>query len=587
MLRLKARGHVDSIALSPKAAAQVDLFGSKCLVHKPEDIFQRFWEPRAAFIVVGAIGAVVRMIAPLITDKESDPAVVVMDSRAQNIVSLLGGHQAGADELACQLAEDFGGHFVSTGFSRTEENIALDSFGDAWGWRRKGDISDWKNLMILIALKEPIKVEQTSGSLLWKTMEGAINTLEGSKNQKDIPKSHLMKISSQKSPQCCWHPATLWVGIGCERNTSYGLVTRALEAALEEACLAREAIAGLATIDIKYDEPAIKSLRSKYFFPLRLYSAQDLSQIDVPNPSRIVDSEVGTPSVAEAASILAAGERGILKFQKHIYTSNKSEKGSVTIAIAEAIEPFAPTRGELHLVGSGPGDPSFLTNDSRLALARSAVWIGYKPYLDLLEPIRKFDQARIDSFLTNERDRCEQALNLATQGIRVSLISSGDSGIYGMAGLALELWLERPKEDRPEFKVHPGISSIQLAAARIGAPLMHDFCAISLSDCLTPWEQIEERVRAASISDFVIAFYNPKSKSRNWQLQKAFEILLQNKPLHTPIAFARQLGRADETVEVHTIGSFPIDRVDMLTLLLVGNSKSFFKDGCLVTPRGY
>ena len=193
---------------------------------------------------------------------------------------------------------------------------------------------------------------------------------------------------------------------------------------------------------------------------------------------------------------------------KRIFHAEGGEQGAVTVAIAEAVHPLAPKKGELHLIGSGPGSLQLLTADAREALSRCILWVGYGLYLDLLEPLRRCDQVRLDGQLTRERDRCWQALDLARQGARVALISSGDSGIYGMAGLALELWMDLPETERPRFQVHPGLSALQLAAARAGAPLMHDFCTISLSDRLTPWRVIERRIEAAACGDFVVAIYN-------------------------------------------------------------------------------
>jgi cobalt-precorrin 5A hydrolase/precorrin-3B C17-methyltransferase len=213
--------------------------------------------------------------------------------------------------------------------------------------------------------------------------------------------------------------------------------------------------------------------------------------------------------------------------------------------------------------------------------------VGYGLYLDLLEPLRRPDQLRRDGRLTEERARCAEALALAQAGLRVALISSGDSGIYGMAGLALELWLQQPQQDRPRFEVHPGLSALQLAAARAGAPLMHDFCTISLSDRLTPWAVIERRLQAAAAGDFVVALYNPRSLGRDWQLQRAVELLLQGRPGSTPVVLARQLGRAEEQVSLHSLGDLPVNQVDMLTLVLIGNSSSYSRDGRMVTPRGY
>ena len=213
--------------------------------------------------------------------------------------------------------------------------------------------------------------------------------------------------------------------------------------------------------------------------------------------------------------------------------------------------------------------------------------MGYRLYLDLLEPLRQVHQVRLDGQLTREWDRCAQALSLAQQGARVALISSGDSGIYGMAGLALELWLQQPEQDRPSFDVHPGISALQLAAARAGAPLMHDFCTVSLSDRLTPWPVIEQRLRAAASGDFVVALYNPRSKGRDWQLAKARDLLLEHRRGETPVILARQLGRSDETHQLTDLSSLEPEQVDMLTVVLIGNSSSYARADRMVTPRGY
>ena len=150
-----------------------------------------------------------------------------------------------------------------------------------------------------------------------------------------------------------------------------------------------------------------------------------------------------------------------------------------------------------------------------------------------------------------------------------------------------ELWLELPQDERPRFAVHPGISALQLAAAKAGAPLMHDFCTVSLSDRLTPWEVIERRLEAAAAGDFVVALYNPRSKGRDWQLQSAIDILLNQRPDSTPVVIARQLGRIEEQVSFHRLDNLPVETVDMLTVLVIGNSSSRMDGGRMVTPRGY
>ena len=156
-----------------------------------------------------------------------------------------------------------------------------------------------------------------------------------------------------------------------------------------------------------------------------------------------------------------------------------------------------------------------------------------------------------------------------------------------MAGLALELWLTQPPSDRPQFQVHPGLSALQLAAAKAGAPLMHDFCSVSLSDRLTPWSKIETRLKSAASGDFVVALYNPRSQERDWQLTRALELLLEHRAPSTPVVVARQLGRAQEDIQLHTLQKMPVKEVDMLTIVLIGNSSSRLQDNHVVTPRGY
>ena len=550
------------------------------------EIIQKYWKEGNSLIFLGAIGAVVRLVAPFIRKKDIDPAVLVIDPEGYNIIPLLGAHKAGAESFAQDLAEDLGGKAIFTSESKRQGLLPLDSFGKNWGWNRSGDMQAWNKLMIKQVKGEKIFFHQLSGSELWQSSKSGLTSLFALSSQalKAVPCLH---IGPQRSEECCWHPPTLWVGIGCERNTSKNLIYRAIEESFEKSDLNKEAIAGIATIDLKSDELGLMSLIDTENWPVNFYSVEELTNVSVPNPSERVNKEIGTYSVAEASAILAAGQKSELLCEKKIYRPKEDEHGAVTIAIAQSILPFAPQRGELHLVGSGPGDIAFLTNDSRFALSRCVIWTGYGLYLDLLEPLRRDDQIRLDGELTFERERCQHALELAKQGARVALISSGDSGIYGMAGLALELWLDQSKSHRPKFEVHPGISALQMAAAKTGAPLMNDFCTISLSDLLNPWEKIEERIKYAALGDFVIAIYNPSSKKRNWQLAKALEIIRNYRSADIPIALCRQLGREQEEINLYTLDSLPLNQVDMLSVLIIGNSLSLSKDEVFITPRGY
>ncbi|MFM8604008.1 MAG: precorrin-3B C(17)-methyltransferase [Cyanobium sp.] len=594
----RSQGRAVALGFSAAAAPLLRRLEQSALVHEirwpgdgePESgrwLAQR-WGEVSAVVAVGACGLVTRLIAPLLGDKNRDPSVVVVDPEGRFAIPLLGGHAAGGERLSEQIAALLGGQAVLTGASGTLGRLALDSFGSAWGWKRGA--GDWNPLMARAAAGQPIDVMQESGLELWRQLPAAEGLQEASGAAADGPAD--LVVSHRRGGGCRWHPPCLWLGIGCERSTSLELLERHVENVLQEHGLAAEAVAGLASIDRKGDEPALLALAERRDWPLKLFQANQLAAVPVPNPSAAVAREMGTASVAEAAALLAAGgpdgdTAAMLLVPKRIATASAGERGAATLAVAAAPHQWAPRRGALHLVGSGPGALELLTGDARRALASATVWVGYGLYLDLLEPLRRPDQLRREGRLTEERQRCAEALELAEQGLNVALISSGDSGIYGMAGLALELWLTRPAAERPAFAVHPGISALQLAAARAGAPLMHDFCTISLSDRLTPWEVIERRLRAAAAGDFVVALYNPRSQGRDWQLARARELLLEGRPATTPVLLARQLGREGERLSLHELGSLPVDQVDMLTLVLVGSSSSRCSEGGMLTPRGY
>ena len=548
------------------------------------------WGGASAVVAVGACGLVTRLIAPLLADKEHDPAVVVIDPRGRYAIPLLGGHAAGGERLAEEIAALLGGEAVLSGASGAQGRLALDAFGTAWGWRRGA--GDWRALMGRAAGTELVAVRQENGLALWRALPAAEALVDAAPEAAATGPE--LVVSVRRGEGCRWHPPCLWIGLGCERNSSESVLERLVATTLAEHGLAEEAVAGLASVSLKGDEPALLALAARRGWPLRLYPPEQLAAVPVPTPSALVAQEVGTASVAEAAARLAAAEAGgtapeatPLLVAKRIERAGAGERGAATLAVALAERQWAPQRGALHLVGSGPGGLDLLSGDARRALATATVWVGYGLYLDLLEPLRRPDQLRRDGQLTQERERCAEALALAQQGLTVALVSSGDSGIYGMAGLALELWLAEPEPERPSFAVHPGLSALQLAAARVGAPLMHDFCTISLSDRLTPWEVIEKRLRAAAAGDFVVALYNPRSLGRTWQLERARDLLLEGRPATTPVVLARQLGRADETIRLHTLADLPVAEVDMLTLVLVGNSTSRRDGDWVVTPRGY
>ena len=240
---------------------------------------------------------------------------------------------------------------------------------------------------------------------------------------------------------------------------------------------------------------------------------------------------------------------------------------------------------KIYVAGIGPGDPGEVTPAVLEAVRQSDVIIGYKYYFQFIEPYLTPGTECIDTGMKKERERAEEAFAQAARGRTVCVVSSGDAGIYGMAPLIWEMKRERGSD--VEIEVLPGISAFQKAAALLGAPIGHDLCIISLSDLMTPWDKIEQRIRAAAVADFITAVYNPRSHGRYWQLYRLQEIFLHHRSPRTPVGFVRQAGREDQQVTLTTLGEFDPEQVDMFTVVIIGNSQSYEYEGRFITPRGY
>jgi len=238
------------------------------------------------------------------------------------------------------------------------------------------------------------------------------------------------------------------------------------------------------------------------------------------------------------------------------------------------------------VVGIGPGSPEDITPAVLEAIKESDVIVGYKYYFQFIKPYLSASTLCVDTGMKKEKDRARQAFELAEEGKTVTVISSGDAGIYGMTPLIYEMKKER--QSNVEICSHPGISAFQKAAAILGAPIGHDFCVISLSDLMTPWEYIEKRIRAAAAGDFVTAIYNPKSHERYWQIYRLKEIFLaEGRSEETPVGFVRQAGRKEQESHITTLADFDPEQIDMFTVVIIGNSQSYQWQNLVITPRGY
>lgn len=608
-----------------------------------KDHIASLWHHHRAFVFCLATGAVVRLIAPLLEDKSRDPAVVVVDEQGQFVISLCSGHQGKAEQLARMIALQLGATPVLTGASAGLGLPGVDMLGVPFGWQR-GE-GDWTGVSAAVARGESVLVMQEAGSKLWQNhlpqahpfnlrcpeSPATESEIVESKEQPNHPTSHsplppLIKGGNQNpesrrariwisptqrqfSPesnftQVQWHPRVLWVGIGCERGTSRELIETAIQQVCQQHHLAEDAIAGLATIDIKADEVGLVELCGDRHWPLRTFPAEVLRSVKVPNPSAIVDKEVGTPSVAEAAAIVGAGfmpalsdgvghpqvgqPQGVpLRVAKQIFKL-EGQPGAVTVAIAQSEREYTGRIGQLLLVGTGPGQLDQITPAAQTAISRADVVIGYSLYIDLITPVLRPGQIVEALPITQERQRAERAIELAQWGLTVAVVSSGDCGIYGMAGLVLEELRAQGWDGKtPGVQVFPGITALQSAASRVGAPLMHDFCAISLSDLLTPWEMIEKRLIAAAQADFVTALYNPRSRTRTEQIATARAIFLKYRNPMTPVALVRSAYRQEEQITLTTLEKLLEAPIDMLTTVLIGNESTRTHGDWMITPRGY
>ncbi|MBR7024775.1 MAG: precorrin-3B C(17)-methyltransferase [Selenomonadaceae bacterium] len=242
--------------------------------------------------------------------------------------------------------------------------------------------------------------------------------------------------------------------------------------------------------------------------------------------------------------------------------------------------------GKISVVGIGPGGLDEMTPKARKAIEEAQVVAGYNTYIKLIEEILGGKKI-IGRAMMQEVERCHLAIEETLAGQTVAVVSSGDSGVYGMAGLVLEMILDLPEDKRPHFEIIAGVSAVNAAAAILGAPLMNDFAIISLSDLMTPWELIKRRVSSAAAGDFVIALYNPKSKRRVTQLVEVQKILLQFREKNTPVGIVTNAGRLGESKIISTLENFIQEEVNMFSLVIIGNSQTFVKAGFMITPRGY
>ncbi|MEJ2578869.1 MAG: precorrin-3B C(17)-methyltransferase, partial [Kineosporiaceae bacterium] len=575
------------------------------------DSLRRAWRDHDAVVAFAATGLVVRALAPLVQDKRSDPAVVVLDDAAQHVIPLLGGHLGGANDLARLLADLLGARPVLTTATDVHDIPGLDTLG----WPVHGALAAVTRAVLD---GEPVRL-QADATWPLPALPANVTRTETEPESEPEPGSepetgpepgsgprattttgdavpqggpaaaprYRILVTDRAVPDdsatVVLRPPSLVVGVGASRGAGATEIVDLIRSGLAGAGLSLASVRHLASVDAKADEPGLVEAAARLGLPLVTYPAAALAAVDVPNPSERVAAAVGTPSVAEAAALLPDPARGELLVAK---TTSAATPATTTVPAGPAMATVAVARhrprGRLALVGLGPGARDLLTPRAVAELRAASVVVGLNQYLDQVADLLRPGTSVLASRMRQEHQRVNQAVQAARAGHAVALVGSGDVGIYAMASPVLEL-----SDDSFDVVTVPGVTASLAASALLGAPLGHDHAVISLSDLHTPWPVIQARVAAAARGDLVTVLYNPRSRARDWQLGAALTELAAHRPPTTPVGIVRQATREEEQVYLTTLAETDPSSVDMYTTVIVGSTQTQVVAGRLVTPRGY
>lgn len=510
------------------------------------------WAQVDGLVLCCATGIATRAVAPLLADKHTDPAVVVVDEAGRFAIALTGGHAAGANSLAAEVAGLLHAEPVITTATDATAIPALDQLP---GFTASGDIAGVTRAWLD---GDPPRVDaRLDWPVPFKAGSGPARVIVT--DERGAGRDGVVLLC----------PPSLVVGVGASSGAPATAAADLLAVALADAGLDPAAVGLVATIDRRAGDEVVTALGH----PVRSFTAAELAPVDVPNPSEVVADEVGTASVAEAAALLAAGPGAELLVPKR-------KGAAATVAVARRRRPV----GSVKLVGLGPGGVEHRTPAATAAVRHAEVLIGYSVYVgqcrDLVGPATEV----VDSPIGAEVDRCDEALRRAAAGQQVALVCSGDAGIFAMATLVLE---RASSFGGPPVEVVPGVTASVAAAAVLGAPLAHDHALISLSDLLTPWPVIATRVAAAAESDLVVALYNPRSATRTEPFAAALAILADHRPASTPVGIVTNATRSNQHVVRTTLGELDPATVGMFSMVIIGSTATRVLDGRMVTPRGY
>ena len=549
----------------------------------------------SAHIFIMATGIVVRIIAPLLKTKMEDPAILVMDEAARHVISLVSGHLGGANALTEKVAANTGADPVIT----TATDIAGITSFDTLARRLKAKVEPKVGIKkTATALLEGRPVALICDEAVYKAVQREFPAVTHFKTiDPDALKSFeaLCIISdatpalpdSLKDMALFLRPPTLALGIGCNRGTEEEEITNAIHHVLTTYRLSPLSIASIASVDLKADEEGIIKAAETLRIPFQTFPPSELNRVSETTVGLSPDSSqamkhIGVKGVAEPAALLAAGKGADLIIPKQ-------KIGNVTVAVArKPLTNLISRKGRLSIVSIGPGGPDYITLHARKLLNRANTVVGYTKYIELIKPFTTGKEI-IQTGMTREIERVEAAIDAASKGKNVALVASGDAGVYGLAGLALEL--ASKKEADIEMEISPGITAAVSAAAIVGAPLTNDYITLSLSDLLTPTETVISRIHTAAVSGMVTVIYNPKSRKRTRLIALLQETFLRYRAPETPVAIVTHALRKGQHTVLTTLKDFLTVEITMNSIVIIGNAETVIissPDGPrMVTRRGY
>ena len=565
--------------------------GAEGIVHIPaQDFDSRLaanWAQFDAHIFIGATGIPFRKAAPLLRDKNIDPAVLACPESGSHVIALTSGHFGGTNRLARRIARITGGQAV---IGSPADVNSLPAFDEAAAQEHARILNPEAVRALNAALLDGSPIAFCGTRAVFERHFASTGQVAFFENPQDVTCGHAVLWDSENTlPEEVLYldvsSRAFVLGVGCRRGVKPQELRLVAERYLSEFGLNAENIAGIATCTVKEDEPAILGLGEAWQVPVAFHSAEELDAVPVSAPSEKVREKVGTASVCEAACLLSAGYGSIP--QPALYAP-KSAFGDVTLALARL--PHLPVpksgQGEIVVAGLGSGAPGHITPDVDTAIRRCDTVAGYSHYVDFIRD-RIAGKPVIQNGMKGEVERCLSALEAALAGQNVCMVCSGDPGILAMAGLLYELRTREPRFRDIPIRVLPGITAATIAAFSLGAPLQNGFSLVSLSDLLVSADEVRRNIRSVAQSLLPVALYNPAGRKRRDLLEETLAVFREHRGEDVLCAYVKNAGREQETKWLGKLSEFPAAEVDMSTLIIIGGPRTRLDSGVLYEPRGY